>query len=1126
MNKAAEKASRAQRKQVDSCIRDATRLGGIDVVSCIDDPTAKKLLSALSKISKTDSKSCGDTPDFGYVGGDTVKSVVLGQELALVVDIFGGNLNSSIQDEATDLAGARCQAAIAKAYDKVMATRLKEFNTCKKRAMKAGTVQSAAELGTMCLGAVEADAKNKIAKSFTKLATQFVKRCGSVTNPAALFPGSCASAPDLLSCFEQRAACRTCLELSGIDGLSEDCERFDNGIVDGSCVDPGANECLGENGGHNCDANATCTDEVSGFSCDCNAGFVGNGLVCTDQNECVGHGTGHNCDANATCTNTPGSFTCTCDLGYSGDGVTCVDDNECAGEGSGNNCDANATCTNTGGGFLCDCNTGYIGDGVTCTDADECAGEGGGNNCSANATCTNSVGSFSCACNSGFSGDGVTCTDLNECIGENGGNNCGANATCTNLPGTFSCACDSGWFGDGIICVDVNECIGEGGGHNCDANAVCANTLGSFTCTCNAGYNGDGVTCNDDNECLGEGSGNNCSVNADCTNLPGTFSCACEKGHFGDPVGSVCDPIVVELTSPTHGSFTQAGSVAVTGQVTADPIGDVALTINGNSVSIAGNGSFSTTIPTNASIIFNGVRAEVTQLSTGFTTRDRSVVIVGPSVAMGGTIDGAVALRLTDTGFNSLEPVLAGLVDLDINTLLPPGTQVIDDADMGAGVTADAFVRSASLGSWGLDVDSMTNFVAGDIQLNTLFVDLRVVLDFGIFGTSTCDHFYLTANTTNIFGDYELKPDIPEPVSPVVQVDQIGGVSVVFSNFNDNVDCGGIGFLTFLINTLKGDIQPVVRDGLEDFLDDPDGSGPQDAPIAQAIEDAFAAMEVTGPIGASFGVDLTTPVFDAPEDTVGVTISSNAEITTTTPDPSAPSFAETLLIPSTFPKTQFMVDDTPVGGAPFDMALGISDSAFNQILASMVEQGQLQADITELPIAPGVTVPLTAGVLANFIPEFNQLSPTLPLTIRIAPTLAPALTGDTGAAGEIAEMIISHMLVTVLSGPPGSESIHGVIAADLLSAFDLQVSGGQLLPALSEPDPGDISVTLLTNPLCIQESTVEAVIPALLGPAIPGMSDLLGAIALPPFLGLQLTPTEVSRIGDHMGVFMNATPAP
>ena len=47
-------------------------------------------------------------------------------------------------------------------------------------------------------------------------------------------------------------------------------------------------------------------------------------LTCfpTDIDECT-DGT-HNCDSNATCANTVGSFTCTCNAGYTGNGTICT----------------------------------------------------------------------------------------------------------------------------------------------------------------------------------------------------------------------------------------------------------------------------------------------------------------------------------------------------------------------------------------------------------------------------------------------------------------------------------------------------------------------------------------------------------------------------------------------------------------------------------------------------------------------------------------------------------------------------------------------------------------------------------------------------------------------------------
>lgn len=67
-----------------------------------------------------------------------------------------------------------------------------------------------------------------------------------------------------------------------------------------------------------CDVNATCPID----SCECNAGFTGDGTTCADVDECATANGG--CADIATCTNTPGGRTCTCPRLYAGDGVTCA----------------------------------------------------------------------------------------------------------------------------------------------------------------------------------------------------------------------------------------------------------------------------------------------------------------------------------------------------------------------------------------------------------------------------------------------------------------------------------------------------------------------------------------------------------------------------------------------------------------------------------------------------------------------------------------------------------------------------------------------------------------------------------------------------------------------------------
>ena len=41
------------------------------------------------------------------------------------------------------------------------------------------------------------------------------------------------------------------------------------------------NECTA--GTHNCHEDATCTDNVGSFSCQCKAGYTGNGVTCSSE---------------------------------------------------------------------------------------------------------------------------------------------------------------------------------------------------------------------------------------------------------------------------------------------------------------------------------------------------------------------------------------------------------------------------------------------------------------------------------------------------------------------------------------------------------------------------------------------------------------------------------------------------------------------------------------------------------------------------------------------------------------------------------------------------------------------------------------------------------------------------
>ncbi|XP_023133776.2 nidogen-1 [Amphiprion ocellaris] len=183
-----------------------------------------------------------------------------------------------------------------------------------------------------------------------------------------------------------------------------------NKIGDVNGGEPVENPCF--TGRHGCDTNAVCRPgEGTQFTCQCAAGFNGDGRTCYDIDECRENP--QICGPNAICNNQPGTFRCECEDGYQfgGDGQTCVEVNrpvDPCEEGT-HTCDIpeRAQCSYTGGSsYICSCLPGFIGDGRVCEDIDECQP----GRCHQDAVCINTQGSFTCQCRPGYYGDGFSCS--------------------------------------------------------------------------------------------------------------------------------------------------------------------------------------------------------------------------------------------------------------------------------------------------------------------------------------------------------------------------------------------------------------------------------------------------------------------------------------------------------------------------------------------------------------------------------------------------------------------------------------------------------------------------------------------------------------------------------------------
>lgn len=593
-----------------------------------------------------------------------------------------------------------------------------------------------------------------------------------------------------------------------------------------------------------------------------------------------------------------------------------------------------------------------------------------------------------------------------------------------------------------------------------------------------------------------------------------------------------CGPApAVKITSPANGTFTNATSVAVTGDVTAvDPAAIASFTVNGASVlPLAPGGHFSATVPLTAAAIFNPIVAEL-HLTDGRILRDRVTLVVGDGVTTGSVADGAaspdsVAMRFGDTGLSQVTPVVEQLSGgaLDIGGMITSQNPILDDACVVESLGNCLYFATANVVEVGFgDFSLAADAIGGGTTRTTVSIeDFYVEIDLDVRDlvalNITCG-LEISASGATITGDYAMEPKTGEPSK--VDVRQVGGVSVALGGFQSHFISGTctapvIGDIIQLLVS-PSMIEGMVKSGFESNLADPDGTGPADSPIAAAIETALAGVSVAGPIGQAIGVDFDADFSAITEDADGITFAAGAAITNPAPATGAPDLPASYTVTEPFPTFGLLA---PVSDKPYGLALGISTSAFNQLLKAQVEGGLLSADLTSFELEDGGVIPLTAGILGMFIPEFRQYPVMEPILVSLRPQLAPILTGAPGPGGELAEMRIAGLRVEIRMVANNVLLLGTVLDVDL--GVDLSVTNGALGFSLGAVEASDIHVTLVDNPQNVNESNVLSFLPGIFPFVMPMLAGALGSFPLPDFLGLSLEPVEVGRAGEFIALYLN-----
>lgn len=246
MNADGAAVARQQGKEQISCLRDAhagTLVGPAQ--ACLGADARGLVASRKSKANSDHLKLCtAPLPAFGYSDLNTVNQASQQSEYAIVEDVFGADLDVAVADCSVNKERCACQKKLLVVVEKISDARRKAFTKCKKQALV--TADAADDIGR-CItdaataGSIQAEsvASGKVGKLVAKLGTT-IARCDEKAATPGAFPGNCSAlgGTALEGCIDARIACRVCRSLNAIDGLDANCDSFDDGLVNASCVDP------------------------------------------------------------------------------------------------------------------------------------------------------------------------------------------------------------------------------------------------------------------------------------------------------------------------------------------------------------------------------------------------------------------------------------------------------------------------------------------------------------------------------------------------------------------------------------------------------------------------------------------------------------------------------------------------------------------------------------------------------------------------------------------------------------------------------------------------------------------------------------------------------------------------
>jgi hypothetical protein len=243
--KAETKLAKTQGKDVGKCMKSfaAGKLAACQTAEgCLTADVKGKVAKAAAKLSSASARFCAaDSPDYGSVDEPEATRRIRFLTNALNADIFGAALDTTLATRTGDSDVAKCQGKAAKVVQKLFDTRMSGYTKCKSAGLDDGSIVDTTGLAA-CLSDVSST-ESKVVKALEKLDSTLTKSCAEVATGTA-FPGRCAAVPDAGVCIQAQSRCRFCMLINDLDGLSADCDLYDDTVANDSCTE-GDGRCNG-----------------------------------------------------------------------------------------------------------------------------------------------------------------------------------------------------------------------------------------------------------------------------------------------------------------------------------------------------------------------------------------------------------------------------------------------------------------------------------------------------------------------------------------------------------------------------------------------------------------------------------------------------------------------------------------------------------------------------------------------------------------------------------------------------------------------------------------------------------------------------------------------------------------